>query len=66
MLLTPLERYEIELAIYQDELRHYQEALETMPQLIPWLHVPEPPVLIGTRRHWDMRKVVTGTRRKWK
>jgi len=60
--MSPLDRYEMELVVYQSELRNYQDSL---PHLKQWLAMPITPN-IASVKHWDMRNVTTHSRRNWK
>jgi hypothetical protein len=65
-MLTPSERYEIELAVYQAHLAQYQQAISENPAMEKWLAKPEEPTMLLMNSHWNMRGVVTGARRRWK
>lgn len=79
MYLSLEERFEIEKAMQESARQNYEWFEQHLPELIELGWVEKPPlqrtdeqIMIQlrteymSRTHFDMRKVVTGSRRKWK
>jgi hypothetical protein len=66
MFLLPSEIHEMSIAVYEAELVKYELLQAENPPYLFCIAKPEKPVMPTLNRHWDMRKVVTGSRRNWK
>lgn len=64
-MLTPADVYEIEMASYQSLMKTYEETPQHLKDL-GLIAIPEKPTLRLPDSNWNMRGVVTGSRRKWR
>jgi hypothetical protein len=66
MPLTPMEIHDMICKVDEALQANYEQAIAENPQLAHLLAKPTPSAAPESTPFWSMRKVVTGSRRKWK